>query len=537
MKSRLILLIIIAFAFCSEIVAQQTICGEKMCWVKNYSEYQAREYFDNATDLDPIEGIWIWNGFKISIEKDYYGNSRNPNAYRAVIIGLPSRTILEIGDISFFLEKGAAPGVFSSIYFIIRASWSGGKRNYNMEAFSCVSILNGPVSLASETPTFDDYGNNTGYETRSYVKIYPQYTENRVTLPSNKDEPTEWSGSGFALNQGHVVTNYHVVEDANTILIKGVKGDFQTELKAKVVATDKVNDIAILQIDDERFKGFGTIPYKIKRSMSDVGESVWTLGYPMTDVMGEEVKFTDGKISSRTGIQGDVSIYQISVPIQPGNSGGALFDDNGNVVGITSSGLNREAFNSENVNYAIKTSYLYNLIESSSTSSIIPQGTAMQGQTLTQKISMAKNFVFLIKCSTKKDSNETIATKEIHNDSNISANDEVLYFDDVSIETNQFIWELIKIKLTSNNTIITKRVIPKISSAWVQNSKNEFIEDAKTGKRYYITGSSIGLFPEKTTIGSSITTFAETYPALPDNVTIINISSGSSYYIKNYKIR
>lgn len=406
MKSRLILLIIIAFAFCSEIVAQQTICGEKMCWVKNYSEYQAREYFDNATDLDPIEGIWIWNGFKISIEKDYYGNSRNPNAYRAVIIGLPSRTILEIGDISFFLEKGAAPGVFSSIYFIIRASWSGGKRNYNMEAFSCVSILNGPVSLASETPTFDDYGNNTGYETRSYVKIYPQYTENRVTLPSNKDEPTEWSGSGFALNQGHVVTNYHVVEDANTILIKGVKGDFQTELKAKVVATDKVNDIAILQIDDERFKGFGTIPYKIKRSMSDVGESVWTLGYPMTDVMGEEVKFTDGKISSRTGIQGDVSIYQISVPIQPGNSGGALFDDNGNVVGITSSGLNREAFNSENVNYAIKTSYLYNLIESSSTSSIIPQGTAMQGQTLTQKISMAKNFVFLIKCSTAESYNQ-----------------------------------------------------------------------------------------------------------------------------------
>ena len=212
-----------------------------------------------------------------------------------------------------------------------------------------------------------------------------------------------WSGSGFALNQGHIVTNYHVVEDAKTILVKGIKGDFNSELRAKVVATDKVNDIAIIKIEDERFKGFGTIPYKIKRALSEVGESVWALGYPMTDVMGEEVKFTDGKISSRTGIQGDMSVYQISVPIQPGNSGGALFDNYGNIVGITSSGLNREEFNSENVNYAIKTSYLYNLIESSLSSSILPQGTAMKDQPLTQKIKLAKNFVYIILCSSSPD--------------------------------------------------------------------------------------------------------------------------------------
>lgn len=208
-----------------------------------------------------------------------------------------------------------------------------------------------------------------------------------------------WSGSGFALAQGHIVTNYHVVENAKTILVKGIKGDFVTEYRASVVATDKVNDIAIIKISDDRFKGFGAAPYKIKRAMSDVGESVWALGYPMVGVMGDEVKFTDGKISARTGIQGDMSVYQISVPIQPGNSGGPLFDNNGNIVGITSSGLNREAFNSENVNYAIKTSYLYNLIESSMSTSILPQGTAMQGQSLTEKIKLAKKFVYIILCS------------------------------------------------------------------------------------------------------------------------------------------
>ena len=208
-----------------------------------------------------------------------------------------------------------------------------------------------------------------------------------------------WSGSGFALTQGHIVTNYHVIENAKTVLVKGIKGDFVTEYRASVVATDKINDIAIIKISDDRFKGFGATPYKIKRAMSDVGESVWALGYPMVGVMGDEVKFTDGKISARTGIQGDMSVYQISVPIQPGNSGGPLFDNYGNIVGITSSGLNREAFNSENVNYAIKTSYLYNLIESSMSASILPQGTAMQGQSLTEKIKLAKKFVYIILCS------------------------------------------------------------------------------------------------------------------------------------------
>lgn len=221
-----------------------------------------------------------------------------------------------------------------------------------------------------------------------------------------------WSGTGFALSQGHVVTNYHVVEGANSIKVKGIKGDFNTEYNAKVVTTDKINDIAVIRIEDDQFTSFGAIPYKIKKSMSEVGESVWALGYPMTAVMGEEIKFTDGKISSRTGIQGDLSMYQISVPIQPGNSGGPLFDNNGNIVGITSAGLNRKEFNSENVNYAIKTSYLYNLLESTLTTSILPQGTSMQGQPLTEKIKLAKKFVYIILCSKDTNFHKEIVTVE-----------------------------------------------------------------------------------------------------------------------------
>ena len=304
-----------------------------------------------------------------------------------------------------------------------------------------------------------------------------------------------WSGSGFALAQGHIVTNYHVIENAKTILVKGIKGDFVTEYRASVVATDKINDIAIIKISDDRFKGFGTIPYKIKRGMSDVGESVWALGYPMVGVMGDEVKFTDGKISARTGIQGDMSVYQISVPIQPGNSGGPLFDNNGNIVGITSSGLNREAFNSENVNYAIKTSYLYNLVESSLSSSVMPQGNAMQGQALTEKIKLAKKFVFIIECSDESDS----YTAEEGRGDEVQTQRIVTKEGDVHIKYPKFYQtkglEVNEIILNSKHTIL-HLVWNNIESGqtWLNVSPDAYISvynDTPKGKKYKLLDAQL----------------------------------------------
>ena len=64
---------------------------------------------------------------------------------------------------------------------------------------------------------------------------------------------------------------------------------------------------------------------------SEVGEEVFVLGYPLTATMGDEIKLTTGVISSKSGFQGDISQYQISAPVQPGNSGGPLFDSKGNI--------------------------------------------------------------------------------------------------------------------------------------------------------------------------------------------------------------
>ena len=166
---------------------------------------------------------------------------------------------------------------------------------------------------------------------------------------------------------------------------------------ASVVMSDKQNDLSILKIESPQFSPMPSIPYNFTTNVKDTGSEVFTLGYPIADVMGEEVKFTDGKISSKTGIQGDVTVYQISVPIQPGNSGGPLFDNQGNLVGITSSGLNRDYFKSENVNYAIKSSYLKNLIDN------LPQHVELQTKSnvaelpLVEKIKVFQPYMLYIK--------------------------------------------------------------------------------------------------------------------------------------------
>jgi len=208
-----------------------------------------------------------------------------------------------------------------------------------------------------------------------------------------------WSGSGFALNNGYIVTNYHVIEDAHSIKVNYIEGPLSKEYSSEVVAKDKTNDLAIIRINDPSFSSEykDSIPYSINYQMVDVGEDVWVLGYPLTQVLGNEIKLTTGVISSKSGYQGDVSTYQISVPIQPGNSGGPLFDSKGNIVGIVNAGVP----GAENVGYAIKTVYLKNLVDSFSLSDCLPTKNTISSLPLKDQVKTVNNFVFMITCSSK----------------------------------------------------------------------------------------------------------------------------------------
>ncbi len=195
----------------------------------------------------------------------------------------------------------------------------------------------------------------------AFLKTYPINGEN-----SKLNNESNWAGNGSGLiisKEGHIVTNHHVIKDANSIEVEFNNEEGLKKYNAVVINSDKETDLAILKIEDEDFKEFNETPaYNFKSGLADSGEKIYAYGYPMAlSTMGKEVKVTDGIISSKTGIDGDVKTYQISAPIQPGNSGGPLFDDKGNLLGINSSGLSKEI--ADNVGYSIKTNYLLNLID------------------------------------------------------------------------------------------------------------------------------------------------------------------------------
>lgn len=217
-------------------------------------------------------------------------------------------------------------------------------------------------------------------------------------LPQKEGSGWSASGSGFFLSEdGFIATNHHVIDGAKVIEVSIVRNGEWEHHPAKVVLSDKKNDLSILKIEDPNFKELPPIPYNFTTGLKDTGSEVFTLGYPIADVMGDEVKFTDGKISSRSGIQGDQTVYQISVPIQPGNSGGPLFDIKGNLVGITSSGLNRDYFKSENVNYAIKSSYLKALVDALPYTIKLQDKANIADYPLTEKIKKFQTYMTYIK--------------------------------------------------------------------------------------------------------------------------------------------
>lgn len=159
------------------------------------------------------------------------------------------------------------------------------------------------------------------------------------------------SGTGFFISEdGYLITNWHVVEDSSRVKVKCGKGIFPAE----VVKSDRIKDLALLKISGQ-FHPLTFAPDNVS-----LGEPAFTIGFPNVQLQGMEPKFTDGKISSLSGLRDDPNRYQISVPVQPGNSGGPLVDDRGKVIGVVVARLNdmtvlrTSGSLPQNVNYAIK---------------------------------------------------------------------------------------------------------------------------------------------------------------------------------------
>jgi hypothetical protein len=209
--------------------------------------------------------------------------------------------------------------------------------------------------------------------------------------------PEKISGTGFAItNNGYIATNYHVIKNGNNIKVKGINGNFNSGISCKLIAKDELNDIAILRVDSPNFKLLNNIPYEIKEKISDVGESVFVLGYPLRQSMGDEIKLTNGLISSKTGYAGNEVTYQISAAVQPGNSGCPLFDIEGNIIGIVSA----KHPDAENVTYAIKAIYLSNIIMKIQEIEKLNTTNNLKGKSLSEQVKLLENFIYIIETET-----------------------------------------------------------------------------------------------------------------------------------------
>jgi S1-C subfamily serine protease len=170
------------------------------------------------------------------------------------------------------------------------------------------------------------------------------------------------TGTAWPVAAGYAVTNHHVVAGKQSLILINNQGK---KIPARVVASDHINDIALLSVGEEH-----QLPpaLPLAPEQARLGTSVFTIGFPRVDVMGTTPKLSLGIISGINGLHDNPDSYQISVPIQPGNSGGPLLNMHGEVVGLITSMLGVvDAVTGDpqplpSVNYALKIDMLEQLL-------------------------------------------------------------------------------------------------------------------------------------------------------------------------------
>lgn len=335
------------------------------------TEWTEKKLIDHFKEkgVDPIEGIYESTITTVLIPKYKLGLIKTDSGYNFIYLSGASNYLdWKEGELKSKLYASATSNLF-------KANWKMGIKAINKNTYV----------------TFETGAMNVIIQDRDkilFVKMYPTANDNITTIKGGTA-----SGTGFAVSSnGLIVTNHHVINGATSINVRGVNGDFSKSYKAKIIIEDKNNDLAIIKIDDSRFTSLGAIPFLINNKPSDVGTSIFVMGYPLRASMGDEIKLTNGIISSKSGFQDDVTSYQITAPIQPGNSGGPLFDGKGNLIGI----VNSKHLGAENVSYAIKSLYLINLFDIMTSRPSLQTVSSVGGKSLAEQVKILKKYIYII---------------------------------------------------------------------------------------------------------------------------------------------
>ena len=225
-----------------------------------------------------------------------------------------------------------------------------------------------------------------------------QQQNREITNVKNKINTTpiayKTGGTSFLIDgNGFLITNAHIVENAKRIAVQNTKGINYT---AKIIYTDISRDLALLKIEDSTYRPVGTLPYSFNNSSIDLAEPIFTLGFPKNEIV-----YGEGYLSAKTGFNGDTLTFQIEVAANPGNSGGPVLNNRGEIIGI----LSTRQKTAEGVVFVTQAKYIFqalnNLKEQNDDPLYqklkLPAKTSIKGLDRIQQVKKVEDYVFMVK--------------------------------------------------------------------------------------------------------------------------------------------
>ena len=329
-----------------------------------------------AVDQMVVEHTFLFN----ELEKQ-----ANIKAFRHSLYQVENK-LTEEGIISKKQLTGKAKVVFL---------WKKYKRNIGVAA-----SIAGLVSILT-TVLISTYNNKVDKTNIGYLMAKIDNTAKKVdqlnkTIKANnnsnilKNPSPDYRATGFLIDgKGYIVTNAHVVNRLKTIYVENNKGETFT---AQSVYTDDGTDIAILKINDTAYKTVYNLPYSISKTNSNLGEQIFTLGFPRNEIV-----YGEGYVSAKSGNEGDSTAYQVSVSVNPGNSGGPVLNKYGQIIGIITS----KNLTADGVVFATKSKNIFKLIEAArktgdTTNIKLPTNTGLRGLDREQQVKKMEEFVFMV---------------------------------------------------------------------------------------------------------------------------------------------
>jgi serine protease Do len=228
-----------------------------------------------------------------------------------------------------------------------------------------------------------------------------EYKLNNVTNKINSVETSppafNRGGTGFLVDgKGYLITNAHVVKNATQVEVQNSLGEYH----ARIIQLDHQADLALIKIEDTTYHPFTSLPYGISKTGAELGEDVFTLGYPRPEIV-----YGKGYMSAETGFQGDTTTFQLTIAANPGNSGTPVLNNDGEVVGMVSSTQQ----NAQGMVFAVRSKNIFQALDAMKSDSTlqtsdstlshlkIPQNTFIKGLDRKLQVKRLEDYIFIVK--------------------------------------------------------------------------------------------------------------------------------------------